>query len=146
MAYEECKESLFGTPCTGTGDTSGTVLLLDMWDLVFDTLGTGATLKSAIHFAYSEFHFSCNAGLSIMKVKGDLICLHLNPTVKNKEHEDHCNETATGSGKPDDPKYWSGGVEKTAALLTSLDGSAFEETALVALLKTATAEEVFADQ
>jgi hypothetical protein len=115
ITFKECKTVAGLVPCTGLGDTSGTILALGQWHLVFDNL---TVLSTATLFLVEPLvHFEC-AGKLIL-VLGSVLCLDLAPLTQSLTHEFHCKTNGT-AGDPEETKYWNAsGVEQKAELLSS---------------------------
>jgi hypothetical protein len=74
--------------CTGLGDsTTGEVLTLGKYDLVYDT--AGSELGVAILFLFGATHLTC-AGLFLNVFEGTLLCLIKEPYVEKVLHEMVC--------------------------------------------------------
>jgi hypothetical protein len=133
--------SPFPAKCTGLGDaTTGVILSLGTWHLVFDK--TTPELLTATLFLLDTVHFTCG-GIVLVEVKGNLVCLDLEPTVKKAEHLFHCTQTA---GVPADKEYFNdSGVKVTPKLECSENGGAFKECAELALGTVLYKVEVFTD-
>lgn len=135
--FEECKTpSFFNAACNSAGDASGVILSTGEYHYVYDTL---SPLGIAILFLPNETTFECASFLKT-KVKsqganGGLVCLILEPTVKQVTHLFHCEQE---NGKQKEKVYWNDKSEevKKVELLCSLNGGAFEECAELALAET----------
>jgi hypothetical protein len=70
----------------------------------------------------------------------------VNPTVKSKDHEYKCEESAAGSGDPKDTGFINDkGEEVKSTQLCSTNGGAFETCAITASATMLSSEEIFAD-
>jgi hypothetical protein len=135
--FKECKSA--GTTCTGEGEAAGVILSLGTWELIWDTLKPEVRfeLTTGILFKLNpETKFSCAAGLVRVVVKGEVICLHLNPTTKSTLHEFHC--LSTKEGRQEDTWCMKDEREKCEEalkplLLSSVSGGAFIESGELAL-------------
>jgi hypothetical protein len=117
------------TNCTGLGDTvTGTILVLGTWHTVIDV--DQPSLAAALMLLLEEVHFSC--GIVLIRVKGDVLCLVLEPLSSKASHEFHCTQT---NGTTDEKKYFNDSSVETAvpALLSSTSGAPFEEAGELAL-------------
>jgi hypothetical protein len=148
IEFKGCKAaSVIGEPtCTGLGDaTSGTILALGTWKLVFDKNPATEELRTALLLESAEVHLTC-AGFVLVSVSaGETLCLHINPTVKGKSHEFKCKQS---KGTPEETKWWSGaGVEHIGftPLKQTVNGST-EPAAWLGTGLVETTEEIFADQ
>lgn len=147
IMFKECvaKLGIIKGKCTGLGETNaGDILALGTWNLVFDHLGTGTELKTAILFTIEPVHFEC-VGIQLDIVHGQVLCLHLNPTESSKSHEFHCLQT---NGKPEETKYWNAAGTETAieTLTTVVNETTSEESAQQWLGKINTTGAILADQ
>jgi hypothetical protein len=139
--FKKCitKKPINGLKCTGTGDAVEEILVLATWQLVFDKNPATTVLTTAILYEPSNFKFECAAGVIKAEVEGDILCLHLNPTVESATHESHC---AQNKGKPEETKYWNAlGTEKTIAKFeANINGGGFEEAGVLVLTQLTTTE------
>lgn len=145
--FKKCKslKPIKGITCTGLGDTTaGEILVLGTWTLVFDALGTGEALKTAVLFTVESTHFECS-GIELDVVAGQVLCLHTNPTTKSTTHEFSCKQT---KGKPEETKYWNaaGEEESITTLLTTVNEGTGEASAQAGVGKLVGTTETFADQ
>lgn len=132
-----------GVICTSSGDSSGTVLVLGTWELVFDKNPATEALVAATLFKIAEFGFECTALLKI-KIRGALLCLVAEPTIKKATHGFACEQSG---GDATETKYWTSGAttSSTAAFEISFNGGAFESGALAGTGEITMSEEVFAE-
>jgi hypothetical protein len=117
------------TSCTGLGDTvAGTILVLGLWHTVIDV--DEPSLAAGLLLLLEEVHFSC--GILLIRVKGDVLCLVLEPLSSKASHEFHCTQT---NGTTDEKTFLndSGVLTAVPALLSSTGGMAFEEAGELAL-------------
>jgi hypothetical protein len=138
ITFEECKTpSFFNAKCNTSGDAAGVILSTGEYHYVYDSLSP--SLGIAILFLPNETVFECSTFLKT-KVKsqsanGGLVCLILEPTMKQVTHLFHCEQE---KGKQKEKRYWNDKTEeiKNAELLCSLNGGAFEECSELALAET----------
>jgi hypothetical protein len=94
--FKNCTLSTTGGKCTGLGEaTTGTILVLGTWHLVFDReVGHAFTgLTTATLFLANLVHFSCGV-LILIETKGEVLCLDLKPTENVATHSYHCTGVA----------------------------------------------------
>jgi hypothetical protein len=131
ISFENC--TLSGTPCTGTGDLSRTILLEGSFHYVDTTLGTGETLGMGMLFLPKLAEFDCVGGLVNNLLKGTLICLILTPLTSSVTHLFHCLPGAT-PGSSLYKQYWNdAGTHVEVQLLASLNEGGFKEANVQAL-------------
>lgn len=128
ISFTGCKALGFACKGSEASDGSGVILTLGSFDYVYDTLTP--TLGVAVLFLPTETSFECTA-LAKIKVKGEVLCLILEPTVSKTEHQFHC----LAEGKKQLEKTWwnDAGTAQTAELTSSLNGGAFSESSEIAL-------------
>jgi hypothetical protein len=142
IIFEECKTKVSKVKCTGLGDPTGDILSLGSWHLVFDKLGTGTELLTALLFLPEHVHFTC--AFILVLVLGALVCLHLVPTEQNKTHSFHC--VVQANGEQEDKTYETeNGGQVTAILLCSVSEAAEVPCAELALGKVTYIPAIFAD-
>jgi hypothetical protein len=125
----------------GLGDTvAGTILVLGTWHTVIDV--DEPSLAAGLLLLLEEVHFSC--GIVLIRVKGDVLCLVLEPLVSKTSHEFHCTQT---NGTTDEKTFLndSGVLTAVPALLGSMNGAAFEELGLLMLATVVYSEAVTID-
>jgi hypothetical protein len=138
------KKPVNGLKCTGTGDSSGTILGSGTWQLVFDKNPANTALVTATVLLIAPQKFECGAGIVMVEVKGSVVCLNLNPTASTKSHEGHCVQT---KGAQEETRWWdTNGTEHAAQLLASINGAGFEQAAQQGLGVVESAEAIQADQ
>jgi hypothetical protein len=109
--------------CTGLGDsTTGEILLLGKYDLVYDT--GGSELGVAILFLVGSTHFTC-AGLFLNTFEGTQLCLILEPYVEKTLHEIVC----IGKGGKQEETLIADNGETVSPLLTVTEGENAKPTA-----------------
>jgi hypothetical protein len=132
IEFKGCKghESGLEAPCKGLGQAAETIVVTGTWHLWYDSLSP--SLGVATVFLLNEVHFECTFIVTkLYKVKGNVVCLDLEPTVSMKNHLFHCLQK---EGVAEEKTYWNeSGAEQKAQLLQSLNGGAFEESAELAL-------------
>jgi len=129
ITFTGCK-ALSGQ-CTGLGDaTAGTILTLGLWHSVIDV--DEPNLAAAILFLIEEVHFSC--GIVLIKVKGSVLCLVLEPLALTLEKEFHCTQKV---GVPDEKTYQNdlGQLVEDTKLESSTSEAAFKGAGELALAK-----------
>jgi len=113
--FTNCESETLKTKCTGLGEaTTGTILVLGTWHLVFDReVGKAFSgLTVATLFLTNLVHFSCGA-LVLVETKGEVLCLDLKPTEANAKHSYHCTGVATNP--PAANEEWCMGGETAEA-------------------------------
>jgi hypothetical protein len=108
ITFEKCTAG--GGECTGLGDTTGNILSLGSYHLVFDTLKTTlAEAGVAILFLVDNVHFVCKTIigeiLNTVFLGGMVLCLVVNPTALTKRFEFSCKEGA--ADHPLESKYYN---------------------------------------
>ena len=98
-----CEESTIergAIKCTGLGDTTGVILALGRWSLVWDRKkGSSFTeLTTATLFTTEQVHFNCTV-LVLILLEGAQLCLDLKPTETNKTHTFICIPTEKGGSE-----------------------------------------------
>jgi hypothetical protein len=96
-----CEEaSSQGVKCTGLGDTTGVILALGRWSLVWDRKkgSSFGELTTATLFKIEQVHFNCTA-LVLLLVQGEQLCLDLKSTETNKTHTFTCIPTVEGGSE-----------------------------------------------
>jgi len=142
IEFKGCTAEKGIAKCTGLGDASGVILVLGSWHLVFDKLGTGEELLTAVLFLPEHIHFTC--AIVLVLVLGALVCLHLKPTELNKTHLFHCVEEV--NGEQEDKTYDDeNGNPVTAILLCSISEAAEKPCAELALGSVTYIPAIFAD-
>jgi hypothetical protein len=142
IKFTGCKGLVNLVTCTGLGDTSGTILVLGTFHIVYDKLGTGEALGAAVLFLLEEVHFSCS--LTLVRVKGEVLCL-ISPINKlAKKAKVTCEQSG---GDPKEVVYWNAAgseVNIKEGLLASENMGAFEMSAEGGSgeIETTSAEEV----
>jgi hypothetical protein len=132
IEFSGCAALPSGT-CTGLGDTpgSGIILVLGTWHTVIDV--DEPNLAAAYLLLLEETHFVCaSLGSPLIRVRGSVLCLVLEPLVKKATHEFHCTQT---SGMADETKYLndSGVLTAITPLASSTNALPFEEAGELAL-------------
>jgi hypothetical protein len=142
--FKECKEEKNKVACNSKGDTSGIILSLGTWHLVYDKFskvegGTEAELGVAILFLIgqggeADTVFECGFGLVKIEVLGQVLCLVLAYKTLAVTHSFHC----LGEGdKATEKTYFNAedkeGVEGKAQLLCAQNGGKEEECQETAL-------------
>lgn len=152
--FKNCttEESGLKVKCTGLGETtSGTILVLGTWHLVFDRKkgGTFAELTTGPLFLISLVHFSCSS-LILVEVHGEQLCLHLKATEKSTTHSFHC--VVAGTTENEQSEEWckkdvAGACTEPVVprLRASVNHAAEVESAELALGNSKYAVEIFAD-
>jgi len=113
-----------------------------LWGLVFDEKGaTFEKLTTAVLALITEVKFSCGPLLKVT-VKGEVLCLTLNPTAKSKTHEGHCTGSGDNWCKEDKNERCEG---LTRPLLDVIVNGVLVEGEELGLGLAKTEEEVFAD-
>jgi hypothetical protein len=102
--FKECSAAGGLATCTGLGESTGVILLLGTFHLVFDKLGTGAELGVGILFLMEKAHLEC-AG-KLFGVEGQLLCLIKPINEKVKHFEIVCKKGKEG-GDPGETVYWN---------------------------------------
>jgi len=134
--FRLCELGSLKTKCTGLGEaTTGTILNLGTWHLVFDReVGHGFTgLTVATLYLFNTVHFSCGA-LVLIETKGELLCLDLKPTEANAKHSHHC----TGKNLLEPNDEWCMGGESAELCLGEWLVPKLEESINHAAFKAAT--------
>jgi hypothetical protein len=92
ITFEGCGAEVGGikVTCTGLGEKAGIILSLGTWHLVYDQISL--ELLTATLFLPELTHFSCS--IVLIEVKGELLCLDLEPKVKKLSHLFHCHQKA----------------------------------------------------
>jgi hypothetical protein len=151
MTLEECK-SILGA-CTSPGDAKEQELVLGTWHLVFDEKGATftklATAMLLLIPATKPATWVCG-GIATIEVSGEVLCLHLNPTVKSTTHEFECGGEANKEDNWCKEDKVVGGVDKCEGLtkpvlLSSINKGAGIVSEEVAKGNVVTTEEIFAD-
>jgi hypothetical protein len=141
-----CKGTFFGVPvgeCKTLGDAKETILSSGNWKLAIDV--ASPELKVEVWFEPVETTIECAGGNKLV-LKGNFGCLHVNPTVKTKDHEFKCKDSAAGSGDPEDTGFINDkGEEVKSTQLCSTNGGAFETCAWEFSMNLLSSEEIFAD-
>lgn len=142
---KECGATILGikVACTGLGDAAGVILTLGTWHLVYDT--KSPTLGVAVLTLISpEIHFSCST--TLLTVKGNTLCLGIEPTKRAFTHEGVCKTNGT-AGDPQETKYFNDAGTEVAItpLEVSENGGAFKGAAVEGSGTTTYKVEVFAD-
>jgi hypothetical protein len=117
----------FGTltaKCNTAGDSSGIVLTLGEFHLVYDVLTP--VLGVAILFLAEETTIECSALIKI-KAKGNIACLVKPLNTVTTTFTGVCEQS---SGDPKESFYTDSGVLTATSLLLSFNGGAFESAAL----------------
>jgi hypothetical protein len=131
--FSGCKQPAINQPCTGLGETEGTILVKGTWHLVWDEKGATFELTVATLFLIEPVHFNCTA-LVLLKVEGEQLCLDLKPTELSKTHTFHCIANETKQEDSWCKKDVAGCKELvTPKLLTSVNEAAAKESAELAL-------------
>jgi hypothetical protein len=110
ITFEKCTAG--GGECTGLGDSTGTILSLGSWHLVYYTLGaTLAEAGVATLFLVDNVHFTCNTiiGEVLQQVflGGMVLCAAAGEVgALTKTFETQCKEGG-GSGHPSLSKYYN---------------------------------------
>jgi len=102
--FKECSAAGGLATCTGLGESTGVILSLGTFHLVFDKLGTGAELGVGILFLVEKVHFEC-AG-KLFNVTGEVLCLIKPFNEKVKHFEIVCKKGKEG-GDPGETVYWN---------------------------------------
>ncbi len=122
--FEECAAN--GTNCNSSGDAAGIILVKGELLLVYDDL---SPLDLAVLTTISpEVEILCGSLLKL-KIKGTFLVLFTGIT-SGTAIEAAKLVLNQNAGKPEDKKYWENSVEHTPLLLTSINGGAFEESAI----------------
>lgn len=132
--FKGCKDKTTGATCTGLGEELGIILVLGTWHLVWDEKSPTFELHVATLFLIETVHFNCTA-LVLLEVKGEQLCLDLEPEVSKTTHEFHCFQK---EGKQEDQwckKDLSAECMElvTPILLTSVNHGTAKESAEEAL-------------
>jgi len=119
IRFAGCKDLV---ACTGTGESSGVILSLGSYHLVYDTLKTSLSEAGvAILSLLGATKFNCS-GFAEVEIKGMILCLIKNPTVLTKVFTFECKGT---KGKPEESKYYNaGGTLVSISPLLSVVGTA----------------------
>jgi hypothetical protein len=126
--FEHCSSG--GFTCMTEGDVAGLVLAEGSFHYVYDALGTGETLGTAILLLFKEAGFNCAGGILNNKVKGKALCLILAPLTSSTSHRYHCVK-GTNAGEAAEKTYWlDDGTAAAVQLLSSLNAGEFKETNL----------------
>ncbi|THD79803.1 MAG: hypothetical protein E7812_08750 [Phenylobacterium sp.] len=138
ITFKSCESS--GFKCNTEGDATGVILSLGTANYVDDHLSTNVNeLGVAILLAPEEVTVKCTAVVTI-RLKGTVLCLVLEPLASMVTHIFHCTQTA---GDPADKEWFNDeGTKQTPSLVTSVNGSAFEGSALLMLATIVFAEPV----
>jgi hypothetical protein len=136
--FTNCTGSL-GVKCTSSGDSTGTILAVAEWELVYDKLSP--ELLTATVFEFEKVHLECGALVSV-EFKGGMLCLDLKPTEAATTHSYHC---VANRSEASEKKYFVEGTEETAQLLCSINSEAFKECAGLMLANLKEPESVSAD-
>jgi hypothetical protein len=128
--------------CNGLGDAAETILVLGTYHLWYDKLAP--ELGVATVFFINEVHFECNFLIvKLFKVKGEVVCLDKEATLKQFHHSFQCTQT---KGDAAEKTYWNEkGEEQKAQLLQAENEGTFEESAEQAIGEVESTEETFAD-
>jgi hypothetical protein len=121
--------------CTGLGESSGVILELGSWHLVYDSLAPNLSNDPvAFLFLVDTIHFECGGRLFIIPLGGMQLCLILNPTALTRVFEMHCNKAASAN-RPEETKYYNeaGALVGIGALTESENEGTAEGDALVGL-------------
>lgn len=143
ISLKECSTTILGikVTCSGLRDATSIVLVLGTYHLVFDTL---APLNSATLLLISpEVHFSCST--TLLLVKGNMLCLDVEPTKRAFTHEFKCQTVVAGDSE--ETKYFNdaGTQVAIAPLEISENGGAFKGMAVETAFTQTYKVEVFAD-
>jgi hypothetical protein len=144
ITFGECSAVVGGlkVTCTGLGEAAGVILSLGTWHLVYDQISP--ELLTATLFLPELTHFSCS--VLLVEVKGELLCLDLEPTTKKLSHLFHCHQK---EALQLETKYWTD-QEPTkevtkAELLCSENHGEFKHCAELALGLVENEAELLAD-
>jgi hypothetical protein len=144
IEFKVCSAEVGGikVTCTGLGEAAGVILSLGTWHLVYDQIST--ELLTATLFLPETVHFSCS--ILLVEVKGELLCLDLEPKVKKISHLFHCHQKGALQLET---TYWTD-QEPTkevtkAELLCSENHGEFTHCAELALGLVKNGAELFAD-
>jgi hypothetical protein len=127
--FTKCKTNLGGV-CTGLGDETGSILVLGIAHIVYDTL-TPALGAAVLFLIEPTVHFSCTvAGITeLILVKGENLCLITPINSLATTFTVKCEATST-AGDPKEVVYWNeAGTEvniKEGLLSSKNDGTSFE--------------------
>jgi hypothetical protein len=129
LHFTKCTTNIGGT-CTGLGDETGSILVLGIYHIVYDTLSPA--LGGAVLFLIEPtVHFSCTvAGITkLLLVKGEYLCLLTPINSLATTFTSKCEATST-AGDPKEVVYWNeAGTEvniKEGLLCSENDGTSFE--------------------
>jgi hypothetical protein len=141
----KCTTNLGGT-CTGLGDETGSILVLGIEHIVYDTLSP-ALGAAILYLIEPTVHLTCTvAGISKLElVKGEYLCLLTPINSLTTTFTVKCEDTAT-AGDPKEVVYWNeAGTEvniKEGLLVSQNDGTSFEMAVQEGSLSFTSAEEV----
>ena len=126
--------------------TAGEILVLGTWHLVFDRKKTEEfkELATAVLFLVELVHFVC--GGVLIEVKGEVLCLHLEPTKLAFTHSFHCIKN--GDQPTEEWCMKDNGVcsePLTPKLESNVSHTGFRSAAELALGSSTYTEEIFAD-
>lgn len=111
-----------GFDCNTEGDEAEIILILGLFNYVFNALGAG--LGVATLFQLSEFTIKCTA-LVTFRVKGSFMCSEPEPLVSSEIVRFVCAQT---KGVPAEKTYWDdAGNEQHTQLLVKKNAGAFVE-------------------
>jgi hypothetical protein len=144
--FTKCTTNLGGT-CTGLGDETGSILVLGIAHIVYDTL-TPALGAAVLFLIEPTVHFSCTvAGITkLILVKGENLCLITPINSLATTFTVKCEASKSTAGDPLEVVYWNeAGTEvniKEGLLSSQNDGTSFEMSAEEGLGEFTTAEQV----
>jgi hypothetical protein len=144
--FTKCTTNLGGT-CTGLGDETGSILVLGIAHIVYDTL-TPALGAAVLFLIEPTVHFSCVvAGITkLILVKGENLCLITPLKLLATEFTVKCEASTTTAGDPLEVVYWNeAGTEvniKEGLLSSENDGTSFEMSSEAGSGSFTTAEQV----
>ena len=141
--FLNCKNTATGVECNSLGDKPGIILVLGTWHLVYDVVEK--ELDTATLFLPLTVHFECTS-FFLIEVKGELVCLDLQPLSKLLSHLFHCHQKEALQLE----KIWWNDLGETtkhekAELLCNENHTEFKHCAELALGLVKHGAEIFAD-
>ena len=122
IRFAGCKDLV---ACTGSGDSSGVILSLGSYHIVYDTLKGTELSEAGVAILYlpGTTTFNCSGFAEVtVKSGGMVLCLITNPTALTKVFTFGCGGS---KGKPEESKYYNaGGTLVSISTLLSIVGTA----------------------